>query len=381
MVDNLDSILESRKKLIVAMKKAAESISMSYVSQNVICDAIDKIQKDSLNLNLSVSVDDPTKVAYSKPGTTARIKTSLQRYFRRQLEISSDLVSDAQLDRYCSAVYLLLDDSLNAKVKLIAGDGISGFYSSTNIGSCMVGSCHSYRTALYSLNPDKVKMAVFDNCVRALLWTCDGGEIVLDRAYPSGHWGVSFIRTWATNNGYLLRDAADFLTEGYNNTISDKNSHIVTLNHTGIFPYMDTFKYGKIEGPKVILSNDEKFGNIMFTSTDGSYSPLKCCAECGVTRKNTYELLPLGNKNYCRACYAKHSFRCPGCSTTKSNEERHLEYAFCTKCYYHMNTFLKFNKCDCYTCANTKTRFNRLIGDEVIRVSKIKWSQLQFDFA
>jgi len=282
----MNIILKKRIKLIRAMLDAKSNF-VSYNTKLIISSLIDKIRNDEGGFFLSLSLDDPNKVSYVKKendkyNDKIRVKTTLQRFVRRQLDVQPLDISDAVLDRFATLTMLFLDDSLDDKVKIYTGIKIAEFYTGTNIKSCMTGGCNSYKTSLYEANPDKVGLAIFNNEVRALIWRCDDGNVVLDRAYPSGHWGISFIRAWAKKKGFLIRNNADSVSDGKTNGISDGKNHIVTLKHEGIFPYMDTFKYGIFIGDRIMLSNNQNFGSVVLTNTDGLYYNREVCCACGI---------------------------------------------------------------------------------------------------
>ena len=384
----MNKVLKHRIKLIKAMLEAKKSFS-SYNTKLIFSNYINSIRKDTIHF-LSLSEDDYSKVSFAKTAvekfnTELRVKTTLQRYFRRQLGVSVDIISDSQLDKFCNLVALFTDESLDTKIKLFSGKQISEFYSDTVIKSCMTGACSSFKTSLYSLNPSRVKLAIFSNEVRALLWLCDDGKYVLDRCYPAGHWGVGFLRAWARKRGYLLRNAADFVTDETNNKISDNKDHTVTLRHEGLFPYMDTFKYAIIGAGTVIASNNPSFGATVLSNTDGSFYKREVCTKCGniidPDSDNPYMSNGDGN-NYliCGKCYKKYAFACSLCRKNLNLSLRYEDWDICEKCHSFMKGYMIYNKCSCFKCSDLKRHYSEIIKCEVIKENSKKNIQMCFDF-
>jgi len=371
-------LLKNRVKLIRSMIDARKSFP-SYSLRIIIDDIIHLVREDKDKYFISASIGEASKISYTRKGSNSnlenvRVKTSLQRFIRRQLLIDSVSISDANLDKFCNLVMLFMDDSLDAKVQIISGNDISNLYAKTMIKSCMTGGCASFKTSIYSLNKN-IEMAVFNGEIRALLWTCDDGVKVLDRAYPAGHWGVNFLRAWAKRKGYMVRNVAEAVTDDRNNGISDNKMHCVTIKHEGVFPYMDTFKFGKMTSNNVILSNDPLFGNITFTNTDGFYYERSVCKNCGgSTRNNCYSV---NNNNYCYDCYQSECFECSVCNNSFENNQRHENWSVDKKCAAFIKAFIKHNNCLCYACLAKKDSYKRIIN---FSPSNEKSKQITFEF-
>lgn len=387
----MNIVLKRRIKLIRAMIEAKKSLP-GFGLKSAIDAIISLIRQDKDGYFLSISSDDPTKVSFSKKNSSNseksseknRTRSSLQRFIRRQMNIDNDFISDVSLDKFVIMVSLLVDESLDSKIKIIDGEDIVKYYTNTQIRSCMTGSCASFKTSIYSLNKNKVKMVIFNNDVRALLWQCDDGKIVLDRAYPSGHWGVSFIRTWAKKRGYLLRDVPDSVTGTGNNGISDGNCHIVTLMHDGIFPYMDTFKFALISKTQIIVSNDPTFGNAILTNTDGGFYQKQVCQQCGAFVENGHERFvsngSTDNILYCGTCYDRLAFSCSICGKYTLNRFRYRNWNMCNMCHGLAKAFTTHNKCNCYNCQDRRNLYVSVIEREVVQENRAKNTQLSFDF-
>ena len=379
----MNIIFKKRIKLIRAMINANKSFSL-YGLKYVINEIIETTRKDNDGFYLSISEDEPNRVSYLRSSShKVRTKTTLQRFIRRQLGYDGTVISDSNLDKFCNLVLLLIDDTIANNVELISGPEISKYYSNTTILSCMTGTCYSHKTSIYSMNKN-VQMAVFNKEVRALLWLSDNGTYILDRAYPAGHWGVEFIRTWALKKGYVVRNNPDSITTDTNNGLSDNTIHYITLKHDETFPYMDTFKYGKKNGANLVVSNDPSFGNLVFTCTDGTVSKKLACHKCGSVCSdivNYYNVLNEFGKNivHCEKCYKTNAFKCNVCYTWHTNTLRYRDWDMCTSCRNKLYAFSKHNICTCYNCSTSKKKYESFIKEETLREFKAK-KQLIFDF-
>lgn len=163
-------------------------------------------------------------------------------------------------------------------LELVEGEAIRTAYHynsqsvTENIGT-LASSCMRYQECqkyfdLYVENPDKVKMLVYrdkDKFVagRALVWTTDDGEIVMDRIYGSDK-TVSFFRRYAQQQGWLYRrhnsytHNTSFVTPD-GQDVSRKIMLKMKRPEKSYFPYCDTFKFmfDKYNSEEIILSNYE----------------------------------------------------------------------------------------------------------------------------
>ena len=123
-------------------------------------------------------------------------------------------------------------------------------------------SCQEFLD-LFVENKDVVKAVVIKNeankiLARALLWTTDSGDIVMDRIYSVDISWKSVLRKWANNNGYYYRAKDD--TKPFNSTrFIYKGNEIekeffITLKKFKFqtYPYLDTFFHMSEDG---VLSN------------------------------------------------------------------------------------------------------------------------------
>jgi hypothetical protein len=201
-----------------------------------------------------------------------RTKLSLGKYIRRQLNFSDKAFSDTALSFLCNKVKELTfsPSDIEKKITLLSGKDITNFYKNDKY-SCMSGD-NSKNTQLYALNPDVVQLAVFNNKIRALLWTTDKGEKILDKIYPRNNGYDAVIKNWAYDKGYFVANNGYAFSPFLFNKEPVEKQFKFTLKHNNVFPYLDTFRYGKIKKDKVYLTNWHKKGLHVFSQQDGSAS-------------------------------------------------------------------------------------------------------------
>jgi len=148
----------------------------------------------------------------------------------------------------------------------------------------------------------------------------------------------------------------------------------VTVTHNGVFPFIDTFRYGKIlNDTTAVLSNDINFGNIKFTTDQGTYTEVTRCSKCGDKRGKLREILLDGEIDQiciCDACYKTMYQTCVQCSKTYPErkiaikaEMTQYHRAYCRKCAVSMHTALKFNDCTCGACTESKQYYKNLFAE------------------
>ena len=306
---------------------------------------VEEIRLNSKNDWLSISQENKSYISYArtpsdKYDNSKRVRTSLGKYIRRNFyDLFNDDVNDSSLDKFvCEVMGIVCAESIS--VNFIHGNAIIDFYGKTNATSCMSGNnCHIVK--LYADNSQKVCLLSFDE-VRALLWTCDDGTKVLDRAYPSGHHKINILREWAAKQGYIYRENPDKMICG-NVNLSDGSTRKVTLHDSGIYPYMDTFAFGKRTGDdKIILSNDEDFGDLELRQTDGSDGTGSYCSACNCHGAD----YSLNDELYCEDCYDERHVMCNSCDNSYDNVcdsmfEDPSGMTICENCYEKL----------CVTCA------------------------------
>ena len=354
----MNKIFKNRIRLLSAMKKS----KVNYHLQNPSCDCftctaqkivfeniISSIRKDEKGEFLSISSDEETKVSYAKDKDSKldkRVKTTLARYIRRNLEVGVDTVSDRFLDVFTKKIsQSLLDiNKLEEKLVIVSGKEIISVYDELDVGSCMGGES-SYKTELYAINPDKVQLVYFAESARALLWTCDDGTKVLDRIYPAGCFYVNILSQWAKKKGYVQRknpDGAEFENQS---DLNDDSVREVTLKYNEYFPYMDTFKFGKFNINKTVLLKNHNFNGSRLCCEASGEIPGNdlCCYECEEILDSDDAYHVLGHF-YCYSCYHEHFVECFNCDKTIRNEDI-FECSgnnYCEACYNKL-----FFTCQC----------------------------------
>ena len=284
------------------------------------------IRNNSLKDYLSVSQDDQSLVSYARIPEDAysrrrRVRTTLGKYIRRNFEeyFTNRKINDTILDQFVKEVMGIVS-AKSFSVDYLCGDDIVDFYKKTNLTSCMTGSGSRY-VKLYSENPSKVCLLVSDE-IRALLWTCDDGTKVLDRAYPSGNYKINILREWAAANGYVCRVNPDKLSDGNHVELSDGSVRKITLKDPGIYPYMDTFAFAKRSvnrnnraGNSIVVSNSNSDHDCDFTlrCTDGSNGSGTECSICGEMAEDGADI---DGDFYCDRCYNDRAVTCDVCETT-----------------------------------------------------------------
>jgi len=360
----MDKITTDRVKLIRSIQSALNT-DFSKAEKIVIRKIIKDIRKNKNLHFLSISQEKNGKVSYAqKPDfkfdNEKRTRTTLRRYIRRQLQIPSDKFSDKALFELGRAVAgeTVSHDKLDKRIEILEGDDIEGHYRTTCTDSCMTGEDNAWKVRLYSENPDKVKLVVLDDIVRALLWTSDDGTIILDRIYPSGCDAVGLLQTWAKNNGYVYRSS----TGAGDGNLSDGKNYQISLNHSGTYPYLDTFAYAEDHGNgKMTISNKTWFGEIELTNTDGGHSQLYHCSCCNntVSEDDRYTAF---DETYCQDCFYDSFFFCSHCGYEACNDDRVTvsDEDYCPECVKKL--FVICDDCDEYFKEEKLVKINLLDG-------------------
>ncbi len=351
----MNELLKNRIKLIRCIENAANKFNPEFSQYSLVKKFVDFIRKDEAEHFISFSFDDISKISYAanpkhKLDTDKRSKTTIRKYFRRNFCPETFNFHDEELDDLGKNILVELSklnkDLIETRIKIIEGTAIEDFYEQTTCHSCMTGENNKAGSflLLYSMNPDKVKLVVLDDYVRALLWTCDDGSQVLDRAYPANCDGIDLIREWAKSKGYILRCVPDKLVESSMSTeLSDFDYKKITMKIVPDmnFPYLDTFKFGKFVGDKLILSNNNSFGDIIFTETDGGYSVNRICCMCGGSADEDFDY---DGDYYCEKCFCEEYFYCEECEQIFHSSDK-CSYNGDAYCSYCIN---KFSSCCCH---------------------------------
>jgi hypothetical protein len=235
---------------------------------------------------------------------------------------------DADIERFL----YLLDSVVERKAcffELVSGEDIRYWYNGANYSGGDTGSlrssCMRYDKCapyfdVYVKNPDKIRMLIVSKpntgkiIGRALVWTADSGETLVDRIYGRRS-TVEAVKAWAKERGFWHKQYQTYDSprkwyspEGYRET----KSFCVTIDNAlfEAFPYMDTFQYislkKKGDTAQGVLTNysRQRDSELTFTlqNTEG-YPGLSRCADCGIVRD--------GDGDYCYSCVQAR--RCTWC--------------------------------------------------------------------
>jgi len=357
----MNKILKDRVRLIRAMQKHIVILNNNIPALDLMNKIISDIRGNAHGHFLSISIHDETKVSYAR--TTAdkfnsekRIKTTLSRYIRRQLEIDTTILTDQLLNIFSRKINfeLLAADGVNKNIKILTGNDIVNHYKNTSTYSCMTNG-NSYKTRLYAMNPDKVSLVVYNEIVRALLWKCDDGVMVLDRIYPSGCDNVELLQRWACKRDYVVRDDPDGASYENEEDLSDNKVHCVSLKYDDTFPYMDTFKFVVLDPTGKIAYCYNKLPKkpyVLATETSGQIpgEPYHCCScSCSMGEDDAYCV----NDNwYCRDCYSENFSSCDNCGGEYPAEDviNINDSCYCERCANRL--YKKCEDCDEYFAKN-----------------------------
>jgi hypothetical protein len=310
--------------------------------------------KNPLKITFFQQPQDDENILEESIDLKQRAITTLGKYIRRSFikslnekekEKAEKFFTDNFLDYFVKLVNEIIYENIEALDVEIdsekGGEDLTEAYRESEAKSCMSGG-KCINMDLLAKNPDKVSLVTYKNEARALLWTTDSGEKVLDRIYPESSKYILPLRQWAKDKGYILRNNADGLETGYIG-LSDDKDYTVTLDMTDIkrFPYLDTFKYGKVikeedDVKKLVLSNNDEFGEIEFSQTSGVFpeGEEENCAGCGnIIDEGDYNI-ETEDGTMCGSC-AENYHRCEGC-----NDIVHMNNMFglddsiyCEDCY------------------------------------------------
>ncbi len=383
------SLIDALKDIETTLCKGTGEVKQTEIK--AINDIISLIRKDDKGHFLSLSNDaSSTNISYCKLpehkfDIPKRVMTSPGRYFSKHYTEQFDKITPMCLDKFVRRFGVHLNKAsaaqLDTRIKIFRGKEIKDHYKATESHGCMTGPHNTDKLKMYELNPENVGLVVLDGQIRALLWKTDAGATILDRAYPAGHNKIDLIRLWAESKRYLVRSVPDQNVVDNTIAVSDGAMHKVTLKHSGCFPFLDTFRYGKFEkNNMVVCSNDFDHGNVKFNTDQGSYVEVNKCIKCGDKRVKAREVFANGELDavcICDACYAKMFFQCGNCG--KSFASRHLAITadknkrgrnYCKKCALHMQKFLQFSECSCEQCCTNKRTYKEIFDSAKINISE-----------
>lgn len=365
----MQKLIEDRNLFLSALKTSVEKDFSTFYSETPIIKKIAEIIETDENKHfVSLSQDDFKKISYARTSndifnSSKRVKTSFEKYCRRQLSVHCSSLTDSTLNYLGRQIRIKITplDILDSKVKLLYGHEISDFYKNTTISSCMCNH-NSFKTAMYALNPGVVQLIVFDESSRALLWTASCGTKIVDRIYPENCETSSMLRAWIEKKQYIYRvekgACDDKLIQ-----LSDGKTYSFDLLHDNVFPYLDTFCYGSIDYKKVTLTNKHFVKCFTFHSTDGEYLGEETCSACHEDIDDGDELCYEG-ETYCRCCYEDRFCSCYSCDETYPIDDMFQGFRsrmYCEDCF--KDKFFHCEECgdlhlvddgepvnDCYYC-------------------------------
>lgn len=365
-IDDSENIGRDRRTLINRIMDFTKSRPFGSCGCNmcypVIHEIKDAIENDVKGHYLSLSQDDPEdmKISFaSKPefkfNNDKRTKTTLSRYLRRHLGVTSEQMNDDKLHRLSLFIFGAMIN-LRTPPKIVKGYGLLKAYkNAVGSDSCMTGDdCELVK--LYAENPDKVNLIIaFKNQARALLWTTDKGTKILDRIYFGDPMAKYALQKWACEQNIVQRDNvhdSGLLVE-FQSIKYIKKQYVVTLDSSQVdhYPYLDTFCWGRFEENNNVLkmSNEQRGFPLCFHCTDGSFEG-RCngcgealgtvcingenyCEDCVSDRFiycyncNDYadneSAMDVDGETYCESCGQELFFRCDGCGEYNSNDELH----------------------------------------------------------
>ena len=317
-----NSLFPSRKAIIMGRNRLrggmyyalAKTKFSSPPLQKRLKAAIDRIFKANWNNHyLSLSLEDPSAVSYAKRpeivhkyDRVRRTKTRLGRYLCQLDDVFSVW---SGLSEFCDVAITYANPPSNDWFKVVGGDEVFRVYRDVAY-SCMSDSPY---VELYANNPDKVKMLVYRNIGRALLWTTDDGTKVMDRIYPHSGIHLQHMKNWAKRNGYLTRinnclPSGDVLFE-------DQKPHQVTLDVVKYIPYMDSFHYmdEAEQNSRCTFYTHYNDRPIACESESGWPSTGYRCCECGDRVEDGDEYSAEGDY-WCSFCYHDNFQECYRCS-------------------------------------------------------------------
>lgn len=218
----------------------------------------------------------------------------------------------------------------NWELRIVRGEAIREAYATLfnrdGLRSCMTGYKAQY-TELYTMYPEQIGLALgYRNkkvAARALVWEVDSGAAVYDRVYAINASFASEFAALLEKNGYRRPTRADTVTlDG----IWDIDSFS--------YPYMDTFRYGIIEGRKLQLMADDYGAVYVFDDTEGGYRGTSRCDRCGAhVPEEDLVYVDDVDEYWCESC-VDYAFSCDRCGDIVT-EVVHIEDVdehWCQRC-------------------------------------------------
>lgn len=201
-------------------------------------------------------------------------------------------------------------------------------------GSCMRNVDEEF-FEIYAENCDGMLISVNgDDKIngRALLWTMDNGDKVMDRVYMTNEDTLTQFLFWAKDNGYIrkkhqsydakdgwVRPTGEEFYNNYNKSLKREYDH---------YPYVDSLTY--MSGDRLLLSNVACDFHYQLTGLHGGYEDnenldLRSCDDCNDTIREDDE----------QYCEFDGEVYCPNCASWSSVENDYVPTHIATYSAYH----------------------------------------------
>jgi hypothetical protein len=251
--------------------------------------------------------------------TNRRMRAKIGRFLTSTAGLGS-LVPEAVIELLTQ--YLVLNYH-STSFQIDSGEDIwNNYRNSVGGSSCMTGDVANY-VGLYVDNPDKIRQLVCvsgRNSGRAILWTLDDGNCLLDRIYADSGAVMVAMREYAANQGWLVRQINGSITNGDHHLNSLELSKLrvsgLSYNEDEI-PYLDTMYYGFLRFGKLDLAcgSSSVCGELYLQQTDGSLGENReACARCGeYGNEDDMTYLECEDGSVCEECLREYYIYCPHC--------------------------------------------------------------------
>ena len=294
----------------------------------------------------TLSMEQPQRVAYAtKPeymyDIGHRTHTTLARYIIRQLGAIGGNITEDTIARYATLFWSYFGETTD-QFTVVRGYYLTERYGNEfGCSSCMCGDDDLVR--LYELNTAVVAMLCYDGVhgqARALLWTCDSGETVVDRIYPNEGSHIAVIERHAAANGWMYRNhhgppsSDTAFVDGMDMSMDRLTVTVSVPDGLPAWPYLDTFRFTDQIGLATTLSMRES--SIVFNNTDGTYDDGgKTCYNCN-GRYDADDIVVVYDNQYCHTCLEASYSTCDKCGEYTPNEvtvRQPTHDLFCPMCH------------------------------------------------
>jgi len=351
-----DDLFLRRTFMIIAMKRSQKHDFRISKDIKVIEHIIDTIENDKNNHYLATSRDDrENMVSFAisskfKYDDEKRVKTTLDKYIRRQLNINYSDISDYNLERFCKSV-MMLSNGNTKNIIVYNGKNLKEYFRSIKID---VKNISNKEILFYTANEKKVAWVVASNFARALLWTCDDGTKLLDVIYPKNKICYKSIIDWANKNN---------IKHVYNMTTFELNKLRISMKcrFFNEIPPQDTFKYAEFDknlGEQIIISADPNFGNLNICAKYKPYYKELPCNLCKTLSSSNCILSKIEDDWCCSDCIKKNFKFCNCCNKYKSSFEVGYQEEGYSK-YKNDRRFSIFSNWICDYCIGNSAFFKK----------------------